>query len=54
MLFTNFCSGFCKLLPSCLQTVAFMFLVVHKLFEAMFTETFAVRDFVVMFFNILP
>ena len=60
--FTNFCHGFYKLLPCCSQTVvvtfvnfyrvvqtlAFILLVVHKLFEAMFTETFAMTAFVVM------
>ena len=47
-IFTNFSSDSYKLLPHCLQTFAFILLAVHKLFEAMFTETFAVRAFVVM------
>ena len=41
MTFINVCRVVKKLL-------LLFFLVVHKLFEAMFTETFAVRAFVVM------
>ena len=62
-LFTNFCHDFHKLLSRCLQTFAMtftdfcrvvqkllllFFLVVHKLSEVMFTETFAMRAFVAM------
>ena len=59
--FINFCRVVHKLLPwilqtlpCCSQTLAFILLVVHKLFEAMFTETFPWELLLWCFFDILP